>query len=363
MKTTLYAKDSKGKLRVWSIWSEDKQICMEYGTEDGETITNSEPVLFGLANRTPEEQIQMRINSRVNKKKDAGYTESRDDALSNKRTNTLGYPRPMNAKAITNKRQVPNEWFIQFKYNGHRCMIINDSGNIVSYSKGGKLIETIPEILEEVRDLPEGIVLDGELYKHGVPLQTISSWVRRRQPDTLKLKFKCFDANIDGLTFRERNKFLKGLDFLSGKGRCKYVRTRFVKGEFDVEKYFVESLKKKYEGLMLKNPDALYQDGKRSSDVLKVKKRSLGKKFIIDDEFLVVNIKASKDKWAILVCETEQGIQFSVSCPGDVPEKTRVLKNKDYYIGKHVRVEFEGYTKGKKPVEAVAIDWREKQNE
>ena len=84
---------------------------------------------------------------------------------------------------------------------------------------------------------------------------------------------------------------------------------------------------------------------------------------MLDDEFLIVNIKESADGWAILVCETEHGIRFSISCHGTMEHKTKVLKNKDEYIGKHIRCEFEEYTLSKKPFHAVAIEFREKHHE
>ena len=43
--------------------------------------------------------------------------------------------------------------------------------------------------------------------------------------------------------------------------------------------------------------------------------------------------------------------------------KTHVLENKDKFIGKHIRVEFESWTKDKKPFHPVALEWREKHEE
>lgn len=366
----LYAKDNKGKIRQWSIWNDGKYLLMEYGVVGGEMIENSEPVFFGLASRTKQEQIEMRMRSRINKKLDQGYCESAQEAASATRTNSLGYPRPMNAKPLTNaySRQYTG-WFWQYKLNGHRCLIINDAGVITAYSKGGKLIETIPEILSEINpdELKEGQILDGELYHHGTPLQTISSWVRRRQENTKKLSYMVFDANVEG-SFEERYKFLKSLSFLKKSRKGKPMKARLCKTtrigkKFDILEWAKIALEGKFEGLMLKDPSKNYQEGKRSGDILKVKRRTFGDALILDDEFLVVNILPSKDYWARLICETEHGVRFATSAPGDVPEKTRILKEKEHYIGKHIRVEFEGYTKGKKPVEAVAIEWREKHEE
>ena len=93
--------------------------------------------------------------------------------------------------------------------------------------------------------------------------------------------------------------------------------------------------------------------------MIKVKPRHF-KNFLVDDEFLVVDILPSKDNWARLVCETEEGKRFKVSCHGTIEYKTFVLERKDLYIGKHIRAEFESYTKAKVPFHGVALYWRDK---
>lgn len=359
----LYAQGSKGKILQWSIWSEDDHIHIEYGQIDGEKVETTERVVFGLAGRSREEQIAMRIQSRVNKKLDKGYCESAEEAASNKRTNSLGYPRPMKAVALRSVDEVPyGELFVQYKYNGHRCMIINDSGENIAYSSNGKIIDTIPDILESI-DIPEGVILDGELYAHGVSLQRISSWVRRKQPDSIKLTFKCFDAVIDGANFRERLGLIRSFGLEKQCARIEIAPTTLCVGEFNIVPLLQAALRDMYEGLMLRVPDSMYLDGKRHKSAIMKVKRNIDKQFVLDDEFLVVNVKSSKDGWAVLVCETCSGEKFSVTAPGNHEEKTLVLKNKNDFIGKHIRVEFFEYTDSRIPFHPVAIEWREKHNE
>lgn len=359
----LYKKDAKGKIRIWSIWSDGDYIMMEHGLLGGEIQENSEPVHFGLQNRTKAEQIAMRIKSRVNKKLDQGSCRTQQEALTGSTKNLLGYQRQMNAQSLKTVSATPQGGvYIQLKLNGHRCSIVNDNGTIKAYSKGGKPITSIPEILSELK-IPKGKTLDGELYHHGTPLQTIGSWVKRRQENTLKLRFMCFDVMMDGNS-KKRDKFLRKKVKFGEKSE--YIETTYFKGYVDVIPLLKKALSDGFEGLILRKKEAVYEYGKRSHNILKVKRKiTSGTKdsFMIDDEFLVVNIKASKDGWAVLMCETESGVKFNMSAPGTVPEKTEILKNKNDYIGKHIRAEFEGYTKSKKPVEAVALMFREKQDE
>jgi len=362
-RTDLFAVDAKKKIRRWSIWNEGNMLCMEYGELDGQMQENSEPVPFGLASRSEEEQIKMRMQSRINKKLDAGYCRTAEEACSAKRTNFLGYPRPMNAVALKRLEDVPyGDLFLQKKYNGHRCMIINDSGKNIAYSKSGKIINSIPEILEEI-NIPEGIILDGELYHHGTALQTISSWVRKHQENSKLLTFVCFDVVMEG-SFKNRYEFLLSLKLNSNCKAIILAPTSRLYGKFNIVPLLESALSEGYEGLMLRKPDSEYLDGQRSKkSIMKVKRRTTGDKFILDDEFLVTNIIPSVDGWGRLVCETEEGIKFTISAHGSFEEKKQILIDKEKYIGKHIRVEFEEYTKSKKPREAVAVSWREKHDE
>lgn len=358
-KVELFSKCKKGQIRRWSIWSEENDIFMDYGVLGGESITESENVPMGLATRTLEEQIRSRIDSRVNKKIDAGYVRSLEDAKNNVRTNSLGYNRPSKCKAWNKVKNFPyNGVHSQRKLDGHHCTIINDDGTYVAYSSNGKIIETIPEILESIV-IPNGILLEGELYHHGTPLQTISSWVRRRQESTKLLKFYAYETNIPHVGYGERLRFMKNLK-IKNKDLIEVHKTDFLIGKFDVLPLIKMEVEDGYEGLVLRPEDFPYASFERSNACVKVKPIHFKGEFAIDDEFLVVRILSSKDGWAILVCVTESGKEFRVSAPGTIEEKTHVLKNKDKYILKHVRVEFAGWTKAKKPQHPVAIEWREK---
>jgi hypothetical protein len=132
---------------------------------------------------------------------------------------------------------------------------------------------------------------------------------------------------------------------------------------FDVSEITRQYLNRKFEGAVLRLEGYPFESGKRSSGAIKCKPRHFGKGFVLDDEFLVVNIISSRDGWAILVCETEFGAEFKVSCHGDMKYKTYVYQNRDAFIGKHIRCEYAELTKDKKPSECVAIEWREKVDE
>jgi len=357
--TILYSKDANDSIRVYRIGHDGEYIHIHTGVLGGEEVTTHEHVPFGLAGRTQAQQIEMRINSRINKKIDAGYVYSLAQAKNEDKTNNLGYPKAMKCgRYDEEKHRIKfDKNFIQPKLDGHHCSIVNDNGTLVAYSNGGKLINSIDHILNGV-DMPIGAQIEGELYHHGTPLQTISSWVRKKQENSLKLRFYCYDfASKECYSKR----FVK-LQFINYGENAELLETTVLNGKFDIEKIMADYLKRGYEGAVLRMLDYPFESGKRSKGTIKCKPMHFGK-FRIDDEFLVVDISCNDDGFAILHCETESGGKFKALCHGTHDYKKYVYENRLAFIGRHVRGFFAFYSKDGIPVQFIAQDWREKHDE
>src|SRR5699024_4997996 len=70
---------------------------------------------------------------------------------------------PMLAKAV---KEIPTgEYSYEPKWDGFRCLVVNDAGTVRMASRGGKdLAVYFPELVEHLGEhLPAGVVLDGEL--------------------------------------------------------------------------------------------------------------------------------------------------------------------------------------------------------
>lgn len=362
----LYKRSEAGSLQIWSIYAEDDTIYTEWGVEHGLMQEQSEVVEEGKAGRSLDEQVQSRIDSKINKKLDKGYVRSRLTAMTTKATNRMGYDRPMLAKPMKNAaRHVPRfrGQYLQHKYDGHRCLIHRAGPDeYVAYSRNGKPIKAITEILEQVKkiDMPIGLTLDGELYAHGVPLQRISSWVKRRQPSTAELKYIAFDLFYPdelNLPFSDRMRILANLPFVSQKfDKLNIAVTWLLKNADDLPKYLQASLNGGYEGLIMRNGAGVYAPGKRSQNVVKIKVTN-------DDEFPVEDVISSKDGYGILVLRTKSGHRFTATAPGNLSEKAEVLRNKAEYIGREVRVKYANLTEDGVPFHPVADTWRDKKGE
>lgn len=363
---TLFAKDASGQLRYWEISSVDCDIIIEYGKVGGEPIFETEEVLEGKAGRSIEEQIMLRINSRVKKKKDAGYVHNIDDARNNKRTNSLGFVKPMLAAKYEQCQDLVKdfEFAIQNKYDGFRCLITKQGGDMFAYTRGGQLLTTIGHIVDELSDIPEGVTIDGELYNHGMTLQAIASAVKRDRPteDSKKIKFMAYDI-VEDCVYSERWKMLA--DLLLAKYNTELVPTLFNIEANNIPRLLKERRNQGYEGLIIRLDISKvgrnikpvgYEDSKRSKSLIKVKAWE-------DEEFLVVDAELSEKGRAVLWCITEKGKKFKVVPFGSMMEKEQVIINKKNYVGRHLKVEFANYTKDGVPFQPVAICWREKFSE
>lgn len=352
-----YKKGHDGNMRIWSIGVEDHTIVIKHGVVNGSMQIQTESVSEGKAGRTLEEQITSRVASRIGKRLDIGYTKDYNEALSMDATNMLGLRMPMLAKRFDQIKRIDyTRTFWQRKYNGHRCMIANIDGELVAYTRKGKIIPGVKHILDEI-EVPEGMTADGELYCHGVKLQTISSWAKKQQKDSQKLQYVVYDMMEDN-SYDFRRMLINEL--YTGKKNIVIADTYRVYDDNEVAKHFVKAKEDGYEGIMLRLDGYGYEDGlKRSNSLIKVKKvNGFG---YIDHEYKVIDVVASKDNWGILVCESENGI-FRVTAPGTIDKKTEILKNKYDYIGSYILVEFPEFTQDGIPFQPVAIEFVDPDN-
>jgi len=344
--------DHKGQMRTWAITTyDDEGYEVEHGVLGGDMQYKFTDVEEGKAGRDVDEQIELEVNALIKKKRDKGYTDTIAVAKQGA-TNALGLPLPMLGKPLKDvELDSEDEYFIQYKYNGHRCLVTKRDGEIIAYSKSGQRIDSIHHILTDLTWLPEGVTLDGELYCHDAPINKISSWVRRFQEDSAKLTYVVFDVVDFNVPYAARFAALQ--QYLEPVGRCLWARTerRFLRDNV-LSQLLKAALAAGYEGLMLRPAYGVYESGKRSKNLIKVKQW-------ITEEFPVVDIKPSKDGWAILTCQIERHKTFDVSAPGTYMEKIHALKYASEYIGRLVQVQFAEWTSYGVPFHPVATYWRD----
>lgn len=316
--------------------------------DGGSEVKHVERVTTNQSGRSLSDQTELRVKSRVSRMLDRGYKFVKEDANAST-SNQLGLKRPMLAQQFDKVRSIDyRNAVLQKKFDGHRCLITKHDGKLIAYSRQGKVIDTIDHVTDRLDYLPEGFTTDGELYSHGVPLQTIASWVKRKQENTKRLYYVIYDIISDD-SFQDRQAELRsvvqndgpifvhlGIPYESDEQMREYHRKVVVQG---------------FEGLILRTDDRRYEDGVRSSSLIKIKQ-------FHEMEVTVKGVRPSKENWAVLDCETPDGKPVACSAPGTVDEKRSVYEHMDRYIGRKLTIQYSVLTNDGVPFHPSALRWR-----
>lgn len=346
---TLYRKNALG-IGSWSIWADGDTIRISHtSTIGGSPIHHSEVVQRGCQGRSIDEQVQSRIRSRISKQRDKGYVESIDEAAKGA-FNQLGLIPPMLAQVYSGSVPKGVKASMQRKLNGLRCLITRQEGQLIAYSRRGKEIQSIHEILAEASQfISEGDTVDGELYCHGTSLQTINSWVKRRQSDTKRLIYAMYDQ-VSKDVFTDRYDSLR--DMVAGHDfkRC-IVLPRFdYTGEESRAEAFKIARERGFEGLMIRLDTKGYESNKRSDSLLK-------DKAVFDTEVVIKDIVLS-DKGNPVGIAVHNGKEFRVSLPGSKSDVLQAFKDRDKRVGSLLTIEYRELTDDGIPFHAVGVNWR-----
>lgn len=349
---TLYNKDSKGELRIWSIYTEGSEVVVKHGKLGGkvqEKRYTAKCKNQGKSNETsPEQQAILEAEAKYVKQLKSGYFPDKDEALAfqefspQKAQNYLDYAQKIVYPCLGQK-----------KLDGFRLMI-DKGGN--AWSKQGEPIE-LPSHWIGVKEFAINCGgLDGEVYaglkdKEGLSLQKIISAFRKPNQDTPKLKYYVYDIPNDA-TMLSRNKTLEYLDATKPESVV-IVKGVPISTPEEGDEFFENVVQAGYEGIVYRNLEAKYEFGKRSYNLIKRKKRET-------TEAKVQSVEKDKNSWGILHCVLETGVQFKCQMRVDVAEKNyRLYENALELIGKTIEVEFEALSDGGAPQKPVAIGIRE----
>lgn len=347
----LYDKSKNGKITKWECFvTKDCEIHTIHGYEDGKKQEDIIKIKSGknkgkINETTTYQQACNEAQSKWQKKYDSGYRETLEELEVLK-------IKPMLAHKFEEKR-VYLPCYIQPKYDGVRCLS-NKNGMI---SRGGKEFHNLQHIKEELKQIPENIFIDGELYSDEVGFQTIVSIVRRK--NTIHPKEKTIFLRIYDVILLDKpndNFFKRNLWLIRNiKNKFKFLK---YSDTFRVEK--MEEIKQYhdrfvfqegYEGGIIRNSNGIYEIGERSYNLLKYK-------IFKDDEFEIIDVidgKGREENLAIFVCKTKEGKVFNTRPKGSYERRRKWLEQKQKYIGKMLTVRFFEYTDDNIPRFPVGI--------
>ena len=331
---TLYKKNSRGSSMSWSIYVKDDSVWTETGLVDGKQRT-SKPTVYKGKNKgrcnetTPREQAFFQAYTKWLDKHKENYAEKG-------KTGTVVLPM-LAYKYLDHSDKLVEPFGVSPKLDGVRAII--KSGVTISSRKGLVFthFHTLKQELEPFFNAHPDIVLDGELYIHGVNFNHISGCARSvntPSPYDSQIEFWVFDIVDTEKTYRERVSLLNDLSSEMGS----HVRlVPYVEAYHkDVDRLHGDSIQQGFEGLILRNLDSLYKPGKRDQEFLK-------HKVFEDAEFVIVGVSEGTGNdtgTPVFVCDTGSSGTFNVRPKGTIEYRTSMFLRKHELIGKMLTVRY-----------------------
>lgn len=371
----LYKKTATGAVQQWEVEA-FMQIKTQFGLvvtiygqvggaqQQTEDMIKSGKNIGKINETTPFEQAKLQAKQQWDKKLKQGYTTDLNQASTT--DNVLDAIKPMLAHVYEDhSKKIRWPSYIQPKLDGMRCIAIVKGGVCKLYSRTQKLIETVPHINLAIENLMRGqnrfedIILDGELYNHGLKhdFNRIMSIIKRDEvhPDHKLVQYHVYDVPSSDGNFFDRSTILTVLFKNVGKDSpLQKVETTYVKSEEEMFARMEQVIETGYEGVMYRNELSFYE-GKRSHGLLKVKTFK-------DDEFTVFDVEEGNGKLqgkaGAIWCRTPDGKEFKAKMQGTLESLTDYLIKKDKYVGRQLTVKFQNYTPDGIPRFPVGIRFR-----
>lgn len=275
---------------------------------------------------------------------------------------------PMLAKSYTGKvwDKVP-VMIGQYKINGLRCFISAEYNNgdmfkpikLRFQSREGIYWSTLSNLEEYLLTvLPEDLItamieeqwsLDGEIYLPGYTVNQINHFVKDANcVENKALQFWCYDLAVPEMSQSNRlvliDKYLDNRitnfhdykEHLNNDKRLIRLPSIFITNDNEALKYRDEFIGLGFEGLILRNPSADYQYGRRRVGYMEKFKSATDGKFLIVDIY-----KEPKRELPIILCQNDVNTaKFETRLSATHEYQQTILRDKHLYIGKYLFVEF-----------------------
>ena len=392
----LISRDSKGKIRVVDMsagWSEAqhgfviKRTTYQY---QGKKLEQPDIWIYkGKASRTLKEQLELEYKSNMKKYLDKGYKlltkpldEYSEDELNEIigaiRTSQNGVPKPQLAKQadkVNNQKTFDKKYWGSRKIDGLRCLIyMGDDGELHTASRGAinydaAMYEILshPDLIKLFKE-NEGLIMDGECYKHGYSLQQLNSVARTqiKAVDYEVLQFYWYDIIDLNLNTTSRINKIKELakslnltfdperEFKEDELRIQLVPHVEVSGWDNIMKLHNDYVEEGWEGLVIRLQDSVYGPNKRTNDWIKVKCYK-------QDTFKVIGIEQGLRHYddMVFILETEEGKQFKAKPFGDRNQKIEYTDNFEEKYKNHLGdVKYFYYSDDNTPLQPSFIAFR-----
>lgn len=339
---TLYKIDSKGKLRFWSVEAtDDGEVIVDHGTVGGKIVSDSYFAIaknIGKANETtPAEQAKKEMDSLVKKQLRKSYSRTPEEAkerLNKFKTMKIHKGLDSDGNETNYLKKLPKEVLAQVKYNGVWASIRGNETTFYSQTHiEFSALEGLPLTKNIINSLNDNEVLIGEIHNDPKYSETeVSGAIKRDTPNeiTHSLKFVVHDVFIIGDDKFNSLPYLDRMNYFNRPG-IDLVESILVKKD-NLHQFLDGVIKAGREGIVVRDPNCIYECGKRSKRVLKMKKFSttdyLIKDIVLSDKDVVTFVFAG----------------FNATLNASQDTQYKIYINKNDYIGLMAAVRHDGFT-------------------
>lgn len=404
----LYRKTNTGAIQQWSVYASEmvpepnginaphSAVVTVYGQVGGKLQTTFDIVTEGKNTGKKNEtnhytQAVAEAKGKWVKQKKKGYIEDKEAAEAGKYDESViegGYLPMLAQKYKDHGHKIKSPAYLQRKLNGCRGAAIINDGKVSLWTRSRKRITSMPHIVADLEkrfaNKPGEFKPDGEFYNHEwsekygkeKAFDMFEHFVTSKEPQDHRndpdheyyglwygdIQYHVYDIYNDQ-PFSQRTMTIADLlagddDNFDWESPVVLVETLCVEVE-NIQDYFDMWRKDKYEGAMVRNGDSLYESGKRSYNLQKVKAFE-------DAEFLIVGIEegSGNDRGTVgaFVCEY-QGKTFTARPTHEIGKKDfrkACFEDKTLWMGKMLNVQFAGYTaRNNVPLQPRGIRFRE----
>ena len=313
---------------------------------DGAKVESGWTTCVPKSQDTAEEQAIFEAQAEEKKKLERKYRRTIEDLEKND-----VFIQPMLAHGVDDY-EMEYPYLGQPKLDGFRCVFTAEEAT----TRQGKVYKTVDHLHEALKPVFErypDLIIDGELYNHAYKddFNTLSSLIRKdfklnkkalkagwteeqqrsqlRQQQKDAIQYHVYDLIGTDLSAEERIDLLEYIfcEEFEIPGIC-VIETFEVQNAERGLALYEHFLTEGYEGMMKRNPHSLYQEGKRSKDLLKWKDFE-------SKEFKILRIEEGNGNWAgkakRVVVELEDGTENEAGIRGSMAYLAEVLENKEYY--------------------------------
>lgn len=422
MTTTLYKKNTKGKLLIWEIDHKKSysniELVIKTGEYYGNKVLHYKPVKaknIGKANETSiPQQAELMTKALILGQRKYGYKSLKDLKISdeilvngdetdfineilrllpNDATDLNDMLKPMLASGyfrtkkdwvdpygktwkdrkyfyLQNPHEPKEKGAVvakfpmggQAKINGVRCSVYLEDEEVKMKSKEGEeyvvshIIDWFSERLHLFADANgKAIVYDGELYIHGEKLQHIRSAVVKPNLNTPSVTYEIYDIAVPIYTNKTRIQQLKVLleeaitaEITGTYCPIRYVKTYLIRNDKEAQSKCDDLISQGYEGIILRNLNAPYQFGKRTVNMLKLKR-------LMHEEFEItgISLQENDNELGLYNCITKEGVEFKVTPTEDEDYKRLIVIMPHLVVNKLLTCAFYEYTDNSIPFHIV----------